>query len=304
MLPEAVVEAASCLNSLAPDAQRVWDGTTGLAGHLLLLAAAYPKASLYASDADAEMLKLARERAGGKITEYRQGNFGENPFRDKAPFAFIFFDLGISSAHFDFFERGFSFRFDQPLDMRMNAESGISAARLLATAEEKELARIFFEFGEEKLSRRIAREIVERRKVAPITTTRELTEICEHVYPPKYKAKGHADRYPATRVFQALRIAVNGELDALASALKFAPDQLSVGGRLAILSFHSLEDRLVKHAFRDRAFIKETDPTAKSNFKPGDYRLVEPGGITPNEKEIAENPRARSARLRILERIR
>jgi len=298
-----VVEAASCLNNFSPDGQRVWDGTTGLAGHLLLLAEAYPKATLFASDADAEMLRLAKEKAGNLIAEYRQGNFGENPFRDKAPFGFIFLDLGISSAHFDFFERGFSFRFDQPLDMRMNAEAGISAARLLATADEKELARIFFEYGEEKHSRRIAREIVERRKTAPVETTRELTEICEQVYPPRYKAKGHADRYPATRVFQALRIAVNGELDALASALRFAPGLLAVGGRLAILSFHSLEDRLVKHAFRKLAFIEESDPTAKSNFKPGNYKLIEPGGITPDDKEIAQNTRARSARLRLLERI-
>jgi 16S rRNA (cytosine1402-N4)-methyltransferase len=245
----------------------------------------------------------ARE-AGELITEYRQGNFGENPFRDKAPLAFIFFDLGISSAHFDFFERGFSFRFDQPLDMRMNAQSGVSAARLLATADEKELARIFFEYGEEKLSRRIAREIVERRKTDPVLTTRQLTEICERIYPPRYKAKGHADRYPATRVFQALRIAVNGELDALNTALAFAPDLLAVGGRLAILTFHSLEDRLVKHAFRKRAFVEQQDPTAKSNFAAGDFKLIEPGGIVPDEKEIAQNPRARSARLRILERVK
>jgi 16S rRNA (cytosine1402-N4)-methyltransferase len=136
----------------------------------------------------------------------------------------------------------------------------------LPQLKRKSSLRIFFEYGEEKLSRRIAREIVERRKKAPITTTREFTEICEQVYPPKYKAKGHADRYPATRVFQALRIAVNGELDALASALKFAPDQLSVGGRLAILSFHSLEDRLVKHAFRKRAFIEESDPQPRVTF--------------------------------------
>ena len=269
-----------------------------------MLAQSYPAATLYASDADAEVLKLAREKAGELITEYRQGNFGENPFRDKAPLAFIFFDLGISSAHFDFFERGFSFRFDQPLDMRMNAQSGVSAARLLATTDEKELARIFFEYGEEKLSRRIAREIVERRMTDPVLTTRQLTEICERIYPPRYKAKGHADRYPATRVFQALRIAVNGELDALNTALAFAPDLLAVGGRLAILTFHSLEDRLVKHAFRKRAFVEQQDPTAKSNFAAGDFKLIEPGGIVPDEKEIAQNPRARSARLRILERVK
>ncbi len=299
-----MVQAAGCIQSFPAAEQRVWDGTTGLAGHLLALSDRYPSAQLYASDADEAMLALARERAGGRIAEYRQANFDQNPFADKAPFAFIFLDLGISSAHFDFFERGFSFRFDQPLDMRMNTNAGISAAQLLAKAEEKELARIFFEYGEEKLSRRIARQIVERRNTNPVTTTRELAEICEKVYPPRHKAKGHADRYPATRVFQALRIAVNAELDALKLVLQFAPDNLVIGGRLAVLSFHSLEDRLVKHAFRSRAFIQETDPTAKSNFSPGNFKLIEPGGIVADSREIAENPRARSARLRILERLR
>lgn len=298
------MQAAGCVESFPPEAQRLWDGTTGLAGHLIALRKKYANAKLYASDADAEMLRLAKTRAGDLVTEYRHANFDENPFREMAPFAFIFLDLGISSAHFDFFERGFSFRFDQPLDMRMDTSSGISAAQLLAKADEKELARIFFEFGEEKLSRRIARQIVERRISNPVTTTRELAEICEKVYPPRHKAKGHADRYPATRVFQALRIAVNSELDALQAILRSAPESLAVGGRLAILTFHSLEDRLVKHAFRSRAFVQETDPTAKSNFSPGNFKLIEPAGIVPDSKEIAQNPRARSARLRILERIR
>lgn len=250
------------------------------------------------------MLKLAAEQLSGKNIELRQSNFSTAPFADKEPFGFIFLDLGISSAHFDFFERGFSFRFDQPLDMRMNTAEGKTVAQVLATEDEAELARIFFEYGDEKLSRRIAREIVSRRKTEPVQTTFQLAEICAKVYPPKYKAKGHAQRHPATRVFQALRIHVNGELTALEQALRQIPRALCVGGRLAIITFHSLEDRMVKRAFRGLSRIEQTDPLAKSNFLPGDFLEIHSGGIAPSEEEIADNPRARSARLRILERVR
>lgn len=250
------------------------------------------------------MLKLAAEQLAGKNIELRQGNFSAAPFADKEPLGFILLDLGISSAHFDYFERGFSFRFDQPLDMRMNTAEGSTVAQVLATEDEVELARIFFEYGDEKLSRRIAREIVSRRKTDPVKTTFQLAEICAKVYPPKYKAKGHAQRHPATRVFQALRIHVNGELTALEEALRQMPRALCVGGRLAIITFHSLEDRMVKRAFRGLSYIEQTDPLAKSNFLPGDFLEIHAGGIAPSEEEISENPRARSARLRILERVR
>ncbi|MBN8219721.1 MAG: 16S rRNA (cytosine(1402)-N(4))-methyltransferase RsmH [Spirochaetes bacterium] len=304
ILVDAVIAAAECLTKVSPEFCKVWDGTTGLGGHLEALAAAYPQARLFASDADAEILSLARARLGEKVKDYRHGNFSDTPFEDQNPLGFIFLDLGISSAHFDYFERGFSFRFDQKLDMRMDVTRGISAAKVLAVSEEQELARIFFEYGEEKLSRRIAREIVARRKINPIETTSQLSEICEKIYPPKYKAKGHAQRHPATRVFQALRIYVNGELTALEAALAALPQQLCLGGRLAIITFHSLEDRLVKRAFRNLSQIEQNDPLARSNFLPGDFQQIEPGGIAPTDAEIAENPRARSARLRILERVR
>lgn len=296
--------AAECLAKLTPESRKAWDGTTGLGGHLEALAAAYPQARLLASDADSEILTLAKDRLGGKIAEYRHGNFSDVPFADYNPLGFIFLDLGISSAHFDYFERGFSFRFDQALDMRMDVTQGISAAKVLAVSEEHELARIFFEYGEEKLSRRIAREIVVRRKTNPVETTFQLAGICEKIYPPKYKAKGHAQRHPATRIFQALRIYVNGELTALEAALAKLPHSLCVGGRLAIITFHSLEDRLVKRAFRSLSQLEQSDPLARSNFLPGDFKQIEPGGVAPDETEIAENPRARSARLRILERVR
>lgn len=296
------MRAAECLNALPQRERKIWDGTTGLGGHLLALADAYPDARLLASDADAAMLEFARERLHDRVSVYRHANFAEAPFSDEAPLGFIFLDLGISSAHFDYFERGFSFRYDQPLDMRMDTSTGVSAAELLQRESEEDLARIFFEYGEEKHSRRIAREIVVLRRNDPIKTTTQLADICKRVYPPKYKAKGHADRHPATRVFQALRIAVNDELGVLRTALENLPRQLARGGRMAVISFHSLEDRLVKHTFRSLAYIPESEAQAKSNFRAGDFRLIEPGGIAPDEEEIRRNPRSRSARLRILER--
>lgn len=250
------------------------------------------------------MLALIAKRPEAAGIELRQGNFSSGPFADAAPFGFILLDLGISSAHFDFFERGFSFRFNQPLDMRMDTSRGRTAADLLNYLPEDELAAIFFRFGEEKLSRRIARLVCDTRREKLFTSTNEVSEICERVYPPRYRAKGHAQKHPSTRVFQALRIAVNGELDALESALAGIPETLCVGGRFAVISFHSLEDRMVKLAFRSRIQIAQHDPAARSNFLPGDFMLISPGGITPSEREIAMNPRARSARLRIIERIR
>ncbi len=299
-----MVEAAACITAL-PESQRViWDGTAGLAGHAIALRNAYPGARVLASDADAEMLALVRNNPEAAGIELRQGNFSANPFAEFAPFGFVLLDLGISSAHFDYFDRGFSFRFEQPLDMRMDTSRGRTAADLVNTLPEEDLASLFFRYGEEKLSRRIARLICEQRRGKPFATTGELSEICAHVYPPRHKAKGHAQKHPATRVFQALRIAVNGELDALQSALDSLPDLLCIGGRLAIITFHSLEDRMVKLAFRGRTQIAQTDPSARSNFLPGDFELISAGGITPSQEEIAENPRARSARLRILKRMR
>lgn len=296
------MRAAGCLTALPATLRRIWDGTAGLGGHLEALGQHYPDATLLASDADAAMLALAQKRLQNRVAVYRRANFAEAPFAGDAPLGFIFLDLGISSAHFDFFERGFSFRYDQRLDMRMDTSTGVSAAQLLQTESEEELARTFFEYGDEKYSRRIAREIVARRRHEPVATTVQLAEICRRVYPGRHKARGHAERHPATRVFQALRIAVNDELGSLRSALETLPLQLAAGGRMAIISFHSLEDRLVKHAFRRLAYVAQEDPQAKSNFRAGDFQLIEPGGLTPGAEEISRNPRSRSARLRIIER--
>ena len=209
-------------------------------------------------------------------------------------------DLGISSHHVDDPSRGFSFHADAPLDMRMSKE-GVSAADLVNTLSEKELTDILFHFGEEKYARSIARNIVKSRANQPITTTLELAELVKHSVPQKASRHSH----PAQKTFQALRIAVNGELDDLDGALQAMFDSLTVGGRLAVITFHSLEDRIVKSRFAD---------FCKGCTCPPDFPVCVCGktprgrlpfrSIVPSEEEIKENRRARSARLRAVEKVK
>ncbi len=203
----------------------------------------------------------------------------------------ILLDLGVSSHHFDEATRGFSFRFDGPLDMRMNHESDdfLTAADIVNTYEEKDLKRIFEEYGEEKNARKIAAKIIEERKTKSIQTTKELENIIFHCYPKEHR---YGKTNPSTRVFQALRLEVNRELEVLSNTIDQLIPLLKIGGRLAIISFHSLEDRIVKNVFRDAA--------AKTDF-PVDVLTKKP--ILPSEEEISTNSRSRSAKLRILERV-
>jgi 16S rRNA (cytosine1402-N4)-methyltransferase len=191
-------------------------------------------------------------------------------------------DLGLSSDQLAWSNRGFSFANDGPLDMRFDPESGEpSAADLVNTLDEAELARIFFEYGEERYSRRVARRIVEARRAEPFQTTVPFAAVVRRGIPGKW---GKID--PATRVFQALRIAVNHELDELDAALAFVPELLKPGGRAAIISFHSLEDRRVKHAFRNESRL----------------RVLTRKPVTATAEELAQNPRSRSAKMRVVER--
>jgi 16S rRNA (cytosine1402-N4)-methyltransferase len=182
--------------------------------------------------------------------------------------------------HFDFPERGFSFRHEADLDMRMDRRESLTAAEVINDWDEGELADIFFKYGEERLSRRIARRIVEQR---PFKTTTELAEAIAHSVPRKYR---YGRIHPATRVFQALRIVVNQELTSLETFLNSAPSWLKIGGRIGFISFHSLEDRLVKHTLRESSL-----------------RVLTKKPITAQEDELASNPRSRSAKLRLAERI-
>jgi 16S rRNA (cytosine1402-N4)-methyltransferase len=199
----------------------------------------------------------------------------------------ILADLGVSSLQFDGAGRGFSFQRDEPLDMRMDRSAGQTAADLVAMLPEGDLANLIYQFGEERYSRRVARAIVEARRESPVATTGQLAAIVRRAVP----RKGYSPIHPATRTFQALRIAVNGELDGLDRFVDQACRRLAPGGRLVVIAFHSLEDRVVKHTLRGLA----ADP-ARS------LRLLARKAGQPTDAEVSANPRARSAKLRAIER--
>ena len=210
-------------------------------------------------------------------------------------------DLGVSSPQLDVAERGFSFQNDGPLDMRMDTRQPVTAATLLNTESAEEIARIFWEYGDERESRRFARAIVHDRELRPFTTTRQLAELIERLSP-RAGRKAH----PATRVFQALRIAVNDEIGSLNRGLAGALKILKPGGRLAVITFHSLEDRVVKLFGRERArdytFEEIDEPELRKPCVP-EIKLISRKAIMPGEVELAENPRSRSAQLRVMEKL-
>jgi 16S rRNA (cytosine1402-N4)-methyltransferase len=211
----------------------------------------------------------------------------------------LLFDLGVSSPQLDEAERGFSFRADGPLDMRMDPDQGVSAAEWLAAVDERELKKVLFEFGEEKYAARIAKAIVDRRSVQPMRRTVELAAMISQVVP------AHGQRiHPATRSFQAIRIAINKELAQLQQALKASPDVLRAGGRLCVISFHSLEDRMVKRFIRNASSEPEAWrglPNIPPEYRP---RLRTVGRVVKaDDAEIAVNARSRSARLRVAEKV-
>lgn len=271
------------------------DGTTGAGGHAVEIARRVgPDGILVCADADPSMLEAARERlAGFPWVRLVRADFADLPLLREAAggraFDGALLDLGISSLQLDDPGRGFSFRAEGPLDMRRDPGSGgPTAASILRDATEKDLADLFHRFGEERFSRRIARAVVQRRRTDPVRTTAELADLVAGAIPRRAWPR---NIHPATRVFQALRIAVNGELDSLAAFLEAIPRHLAPGGRVAVISFHSLEDRLVKTAFRGHAAVREGEGAflERMTRKP----------VVPSEREARENPRARSAKLRV-----
>lgn len=258
-----------------------FDGTLGAGGHAKVLLEAHPEIKRYIGcDKDPRAHALAKEVLGEKV-EFVRGSFAEMLAELECCVDGCLLDVGVSSMQFDEKERGFSFMGEAPLDMRMDPEGELTAERIVNRYPEKELARIFFEYGEETRSRPIAKAIVEARRRRPIRTTKELVDI---VAPIARRGKLH----PATLVFQALRIEVNDELGQLERGLKKGIEKLCPGGRIAVISFHSLEDRLVKNIFRD----------GKDQLK-----ILTKKPIVPSLDEIRANPRSRSAKLRVAEKV-
>ncbi len=212
----------------------------------------------------------------------------------------ILLDLGVSSPQLDNHERGFSFLRDGPLDMRMDGNAGVSAEQWLASVDEKDLVKVLFDYGEERFARRIARAIVEKRAQLPIKTTRQLTELIENAVPGREKHK-----HPATRTFQAIRIEINRELDELKAVLQQSARVLRPGGRLVVISFHSLEDRIVKRFIRDESGAKYNPgrlPIKEVDVAKGILKVIGKA-LKAGKQEISQNPRARSAIMRVAERV-
>lgn len=284
------------------------DCTLGGGGHSYeILRASSPGGRLIGLDQDGEAIAAA----GRRLVEFKdrvtlvKANFAELPaVLERLGIRLvdgILYDLGVSSYQLDNPERGFSYQHDAPLDMRMNRDAGVPAGELINSLPEEELKRIIWEYGEERFAGRIASLIVRERKKAPIAATGQLADIIKAAIPARYRREGP---HPAKRTFQAFRIAVNNELEKLRGALDEMVRFLGPGGRACVITYHSLEDRITKEAFREMArscTCPRDFPVCVCDRKPL-VKVIRPGGIIPTAEEIEENPRARSARLRIAEK--
>ena len=284
------------------------DATLGYGGHSSSILDRIKKGYLFAFDQDSEAIRHSTDRlskVGANFTIIKS-NFvhmkEELNKRGIEKVDGVLFDLGVSSPQLDEKMRGFSFHEDAPLDMRMDQEQTLTAYDVVNNYSKEELARIFLKYGEDKFSNNIAKKIVEYRSTKKIETTLELVEIIKTAVPMKFRI----DKHPARQIFQAIRIEVNHELDVIEPALNQAMELLNVGGRIAVITFHSLEDRLVKNIFREKCSIDEKLkglPNIPEEYLP-DFRLVENKAIVPSEEELEKNPRARSSKLRVIERVK
>ncbi|MGO2100425.1 16S rRNA (cytosine(1402)-N(4))-methyltransferase RsmH [Vagococcus salmoninarum] len=286
------------------------DCTLGGAGHSeYLLSQLDETGHLYAFDQDQTAIDFAEKKLAPYV-EKNMVTFIKSNFKNLktelnqlgvTEVDGILYDLGVSSPQLDEAERGFSYHQDAPLDMRMDQEAELTAKELINTYDYHELVKIFYRYGEEKFSKQIAREIEKRRQEKEITTTGELVEIIKDVIPAPARRKGG---HPAKRVFQAVRIAVNDELGVIEESLEQAIDMLSLNGRVSVITFHSLEDRIVKTMFKEYSQPKDTPPglpVLPEEFEPL-LKLVNRKPIVASEEELTENNRARSAKLRVAEK--
>jgi 16S rRNA (cytosine1402-N4)-methyltransferase len=297
------------LQYLAPrsEGELMVDATLGEGGHSEAFLSRFPGLRIVGIDADRDIQGVARERLrefGDRIHFYSgwaQDFFGDLPRNIKRPDT-VLIDLGISRYHYEKSLRGFSFRKDEILDMRIDPGRGIPAAELLARLSEKDLADLLYAYGEERYSRRIARGVAEARSHSALTTTSALAETVVRAVPASYR-RGAV--HPATKTFQALRIAVNGELSQLQDLLEGALQALESGGRLGVISFHSLEDRIVKNYFREKNKDCTCPPEAPICTCEGRrlIRLLTRQAVSPTEAEAKRNPPSRSAKLRVVEKV-
>ena len=301
-----------CVDVLAPALERpgavVLDATLGLGGHSEAMLRRFPEARLIGLDRDPQALEASAQR----LAPF-EGRFDlVHAVYDEIPEVLerlgvakldgVLFDLGVSSLQLDMRERGFAYSYDAPLDMRMDATRGITAADIVNTYPAAEIARILRDYGEERFAKRVAGAIVAERAKEPFTNTTRLSELVRDSIPAATRRTGG---HPAKRAFQALRIAVNDELSVLERAMPAAVEALALHGRIAVLSYHSLEDRLVK-----RVFAKSSEsaappglPVVPEEYQPK-FRLLTRGAEPPSEDEVLANPRAASAKLRAAERVR
>ena len=301
-----LLETISSLNLKENDI--IVDATLGYGGHSSYILDRIKKGYLFAFDQDSEAIRHSTNRLSKIGTNFTiiKSNFSNMKEKlnelgvDKVDG--ILFDLGVSSPQLDDKERGFSYHQDAKLDMRMDQSQSFSAYDVVNSYSKEELSKIFKKYGEDKFANNIAKKIVEYRDNKPIETTLELVEIIKSAVPMKFRL----DKHPARQIFQAIRIEVNHELDVIEPALEQALSLLKVGGRVAVITFHSLEDRLVKNYFKEKCMVDSKlkgMPNIPIDYLP-DFELVTHKPILPSNLEIEENPRARSAKLRVIQRIK
>ena len=306
-VPVLLEEVLSYLVPPRPDALMV-DATLGEGGHAAAFLTRYPELRYLGIDADSVIQAEAKARLAlfGDRVSYRLGFFDDvlgsaaaDPLLETTAPDLILFDLGISMHHYLESGRGFGFGKDEELDMRLCAEEGRSAADIVNTEREEEIARIIFEYGEERLSRHIAHAIVEERRISPISTSGRLAEIVSGAVPPAYR---YGKIHPATRTFQALRIAVNDELGRAERGVRAAAAILAPGGTLAVISFHSLEDRIVKTVFRELSGRSTKEGIEPIDRKSAAFELIVKKPVEAGHEETARNAASRSAKLRVIRR--
>ena len=299
-------ESISSLN--LDESSIIVDATLGYGGHSSNILERIKKGHLFAFDQDSEAIRHSTDRLKKIGTNFTivKSNFVH--LQEELNRLGVYkidgalFDLGVSSPQLDDEERGFSFHNDAKLDMRMDRDQKLSAYEVVNNYSKEELSRIFTKYGEDKFANNIAKKIVEYRKTKPIETTLELVEVIKTAVPMKFRIEKH----PARQIFQAIRIEVNNELNVIEPAINQALDMLNVGGRVAVITFHSLEDRLVKNIFKEKCKIDDRVkglPNIPKEYLP-DFKLIYNKAITPSKEEIDKNPRARSSKLRVIERIK